>query len=81
MYEKRLIEKYIQEDGKCPISGETIENSDLVALQGIFLLGRCIIIIIIIIIYIASPAYKAIRPRAVNATSIPGMLAQFQVFR
>jgi pre-mRNA-processing factor 19 len=34
LYERRLIEKYIQEDGKCPISGESMDESDLVLVKG-----------------------------------------------
>jgi len=34
LYEKRLITKYLKEDGKCPISGEQMSEADLVDVLG-----------------------------------------------
>lgn len=33
IYEKRLIEKYLKEDGKCPISGHELVESDLLPIK------------------------------------------------
>lgn len=33
LYERRLIEKYLQEEGRCPITGETMAEADLQTLQ------------------------------------------------
>eukprot|EP01018_Ginkgo_biloba_P003536 Gb_26066 [translate_table: standard] len=56
LFEKRLIEKYIAEHGKCPISGEPLSTDDLIPVQ----------------------TNKAVKPRPLQAASIPGMLALFQ---
>lgn len=37
LFEKRLIEKYIAETGKCPITNEDMTDSDLISLQGTYL--------------------------------------------
>eukprot|EP00658_Telonema_sp_P-2_P074714 TRINITY_DN639_c0_g1_i2.p1 TRINITY_DN639_c0_g1~~TRINITY_DN639_c0_g1_i2.p1 ORF type:complete len:519 (-),score=151.97 TRINITY_DN639_c0_g1_i2:460-2016(-) len=56
LFERRLIEKYIDTTGKCPVSGEELSADDLVSVK----------------------ANKVVKPRPVQATSIPGMLALFQ---
>jgi len=33
LFERRLVEKYLQEEGKCPITGEVLEVSDLLPLS------------------------------------------------
>ena len=88
LYERRLIEKHLQEtqvanaedgQGTCPITGEPMSrDKDLVALQGNFepnicqnsfnnfSMSNCTV-------------NKAVKPRSVNSSSIPGMLAMFQV--
>lgn len=33
LYEKRLIEKYIQEEGRCPVTGNNISVEDLIQIQ------------------------------------------------
>jgi pre-mRNA-processing factor 19 len=35
LYERRLIEKYIEEEGKCPVSGAELTTSDLLPITGI----------------------------------------------
>mmetsp|Transcript_66451 Transcript_66451/g.130717 ORF Transcript_66451/g.130717 Transcript_66451/m.130717 type:complete len:560 (-) Transcript_66451:255-1934(-) len=56
LFEKRLIEKYIKDQGKCPISGDGLSMEDLLPVQ----------------------ANKALRPRPISGTSIPGLLVAFQ---
>jgi hypothetical protein len=34
VYEKKLILKYIQDEGKCPVTGSPLTEQDLIALQG-----------------------------------------------
>lgn len=31
LYERRIIEKYLKDDGKCPVTGEQMDNTDLLA--------------------------------------------------
>jgi pre-mRNA-processing factor 19 len=57
LFEKRLIDKYIKDHGKCPVTGEALSAEDLLPVQ----------------------ANKALRPRPVSGTSIPGLLVAFQV--
>lgn len=38
LFEKRLISKYIQEEGKCPVTGEDLEEDDLIVVKGSSLL-------------------------------------------
>ncbi|CAN0172769.1 unnamed protein product [Pylaiella littoralis] len=56
VYEKRLIVKYIDAEGKCPATGEELSADDLLELR----------------------SEKAVRPRPVEAASIPGLLAIMQ---
>mmetsp|Transcript_1430 Transcript_1430/g.2334 ORF Transcript_1430/g.2334 Transcript_1430/m.2334 type:complete len:619 (+) Transcript_1430:167-2023(+) len=56
LYEKRLIEKYISDQGKCPITGSQLNIDDLMPVQ----------------------VNKALRPRPISGTSIPGLLSAFQ---
>jgi len=56
LFERRVIEKYIDSTGKCPVSGEELSADDLISIK----------------------ANKVVKPRPVQATSIPGMLALFQ---
>lgn len=56
VFEKRLILKYIAEDGKCPVTNVALTESDLLELK----------------------ANKAVKPRTLSSTSIPGLLASFQ---
>merc|ERR1712195_170255 len=56
LFERRIIEKYIDSTGKCPVSGEELSADDLISIK----------------------ANKCVKPRPVQATSIPGMLALFQ---
>merc|ERR1712195_182033 len=56
LFERRLIEKYIDSTGKCPVSGEELSADDLISIK----------------------ANKCVKPRPMQATSIPGMLALFQ---
>jgi len=56
LFERRLIQKYIESSGKCPVTGEELSADDLISIK----------------------ANKVVKPRPVQATSIPGMLAMFQ---
>merc|ERR1712086_472831 len=56
LFERRLIEKYIENTGKDPVSGEELSADDLISIK----------------------ANKCVKPRPMQATSIPGMLALFQ---
>jgi len=56
LFEKRLIEKYIGDEGKCPVTKEELTVEDLMPVQ----------------------AQKAVKPRPLEATSIPGLLGLFQ---
>eukprot|EP01027_Heterolobosea_sp_BB2_P013847 GEZU01019928.1.p1 GENE.GEZU01019928.1~~GEZU01019928.1.p1 ORF type:complete len:522 (+),score=130.99 GEZU01019928.1:114-1568(+) len=56
LYEKRLIEKYIEANGTDPVTGQPLSKEDLIPVK----------------------TNQTLRPRPVNATSIPGMLALFQ---
>ncbi|CAM9949983.1 unnamed protein product, partial [Hapterophycus canaliculatus] len=56
VYEKRLIIKYIDAEGKCPATGEELTAEDLLEVR----------------------SDKAVKPRPVEAASIPGQLAMMQ---
>eukprot|EP00607_Mallomonas_marina_P010929 CAMPEP_0182424146 /NCGR_PEP_ID=MMETSP1167-20130531/10268_1 /TAXON_ID=2988 /ORGANISM="Mallomonas Sp, Strain CCMP3275" /LENGTH=506 /DNA_ID=CAMNT_0024603717 /DNA_START=143 /DNA_END=1660 /DNA_ORIENTATION=- len=56
LYERRLIEKYIEVEGKCPVSGVELVESDLIPVQ----------------------ANKAVKPKPISASSVPGMLTMLQ---
>jgi len=56
LFERKLIEKYIDNTGKCPVSGESLTKGDLQEVK----------------------TASTVKPRPVQATSIPGMLAIFQ---
>jgi len=56
LFERRLIEKYIDNTGKCPVTNEALAKDDLLAVK----------------------TSLPVKPRPVQATSIPGMLALFQ---
>lgn len=56
LFEKRLIERHIQEYGKCPITNEELSMDDIVPIK----------------------TGKIVKPRPVQAASIPGMLGMFQ---
>lgn len=56
LFEKRLISKYIESTGECPITHQPLSLEDLIPLQ----------------------VNKTIKPRAVNATSIPSLINTFQ---
>ena len=34
VFEKRLIEKYIADHGKCPLTGDSLSSEDLLDVQG-----------------------------------------------
>ena len=56
VFEKRLIEKYLADEGKCPVTKEELAVEDLMELQ----------------------SNKAVKPRTIDAASIPGLLGLFQ---
>ena len=35
VFERRLIEKFVQEQGRCPVTGDALSQDDLVALKGV----------------------------------------------
>lgn len=35
LYEKRLIEKYLKETGKCPVTGKEMSEDDILPIQGL----------------------------------------------
>ncbi|KAL8104852.1 pre-mRNA-processing factor 19-like [Apium graveolens] len=57
LYEKRLIERHVSDNGKCPVTGEPLTMEDLVPIK----------------------TSKIVKPRPVQAASIPGMLGMFQI--
>ena len=80
LYEKRLIEKYIQEEGKCPVTGSNISVEDLIQIQCKLHIKSCFRLIYNICnINRNIQANKAVRPRPITGTSIPGLIASFQV--
>jgi len=56
LFEKRLITKYIETEGKCPITGQELSLADVMDVA----------------------TNKAVKPRPMQATSVPGMLTLFQ---
>ncbi|KAG6556848.1 hypothetical protein Mapa_001795 [Marchantia paleacea] len=56
LYERRLIEKHLAENGTCPVTGESLPADDLISVK----------------------TNKAVKPRPLQAASIPGMLGLFQ---
>lgn len=56
LFEKRMISKYIESTGECPISHQPLTLDDLVPLQ----------------------VSRTVKPRPVNATSIPNLINVFQ---
>jgi len=56
LFERRLIEKYIENTGKCPVTNEALALDDLMPVK----------------------TSQTVKPRPVEATSIPGMLTLFQ---
>jgi len=72
LYERRLIEKYISENERDPLTGEALTVEDLIDIKGplttcdYFIYGR----------YIAQPT--AVKPRTPSATSIPSLLVLLQ---
>lgn len=56
LFERRLIEKYLDSEGVCPITKGEMVKDDLISIQG----------------------NKAVKPRPVTATSVPGLLSLFQ---
>ena len=49
VYEKRLIQKYLQEnDGKCPVTNNLLMDDDLISLQGINIWNRSLCVMILL---------------------------------
>lgn len=72
MFEKRLIEAYIAEHGKDPVTGEELTVADLIELKGRLQSPRS---------FPTNPqiaASNTVRPRPPTLTSIPALLATFQ---
>lgn len=62
LYERRLIEKYIEQFGRCPITGDALTLDDLIPVKSYHQLAT------------GGPT----RPRPPSATSVPGLLQLFQ---
>jgi pre-mRNA-processing factor 19 len=56
LFERRLIERYIEDHGKCPVTKEDLSMDDIVLVK----------------------TNKVVRPRPLQAASIPGLLGIFQ---
>ncbi|KAL5702424.1 RING-type E3 ubiquitin transferase [Ranunculus cassubicifolius] len=56
LFEKRLIESHVQDNGKCPVTGELLTMDDIVPVK----------------------TNKVVKPRPLQAASIPGLLGMFQ---
>ncbi|KAF6988941.1 hypothetical protein CFC21_006358 [Triticum aestivum] len=56
LFERRLIERYIEDHGKCPVTKEELSMDDIVLVK----------------------TNKVVRPRPLQAASIPGLLGIFQ---
>ncbi|KAL3686766.1 hypothetical protein R1sor_013075 [Riccia sorocarpa] len=56
LFERRLVEKHIAENGTCPVTGDSLSTDDLLPIK----------------------TNKAVKPRPLQAASIPGMLGLFQ---
>ncbi|KAG2403590.1 Pre-mRNA-processing factor [Vigna angularis] len=70
LFEKRLIERHISDYGKCPITGEPLTMDDIVPIKtGKF---PCSVLIK------SGSFVQIVKPRPVQAASIPGMLGMFQ---
>lgn len=68
MFEKRLITKYIDEHGTCPVTGEALTVDDLMPVKSQGTNNS-----------VANGVPQTVKaPRPVGATSIPGMLQMFQ---
>lgn len=83
LFEKRLIEKAIKDQGKCPVTGENLVVEDLLVVQGT---KQCVMLStygchreINAARFHLFTANKALRPRPISGTSIPGLLVAFQV--
>lgn len=57
LFEKRLVERHVEDFGKCPVTGEPLTMDDLMPVK----------------------TNKAVKPRPLQAASIPGLLGMFQI--
>lgn len=80
VFERRLIEKYVTANNKCPVTGEPLTIADLLPLK-----GECFCFVCFFLLgnsnkktTTSSGVNKATKPRVTGATSIPGMLQLFQ---
>ena len=74
VFEKRLIEAYIAEHGKDPVTGEELTTDDLIELKSKhFSCSRFWINTLTV-----SAAARTVRPRPPTLTSIPSLLSAFQ---
>lgn len=72
VYEKRLIEKAIATTGREPTTNEPLAETDLIAIKRMNREVRAISVSDHLV------PNQPVKPRPVQATSIPGMLAMFQ---
>lgn len=56
LFEKRLIESHVKENGKCPVTGEPLTLDDIMPVK----------------------TNKVVKPRPLQAASIPGLIGMFQ---
>lgn len=77
IYEKRLIVKYINENGTDPTTGEKLEESDLIAVKACkpFHIHLCISLLSVITLFTAP---NTAAPRPPTHTSIPALLHLLQ---
>ena len=80
IFEKRLIEKYVNDTGKDPVSNESLSIDELIAVKCTALIyfvpSSCMLTILCC--PLLSAATKTVKPRAPTATSVPALLAAFQ---
>ncbi|OVA02324.1 WD40 repeat [Macleaya cordata] len=57
LFEKRLVERHVEDYGKCPVTGEALTMDDLISVK----------------------TNKTVKPRPLQAASIPGLLGMFQI--
>lgn len=76
IFEKRIIEKYVQENGVDPISGKEISSDDLIEIKSKSRIPSLYIFVIkVCLLFLAPPIVK---PKPPSATSIPATLKLLQ---
>ena len=60
IYERRLVEKYIEANGKDPVSGEPLTAEDLIAVKGTHIKFNLITLFHIITLYHSIPLFSSL---------------------